>query len=185
MRCGGTAGLMGVQFPEGIGVVARSLLELGVKSEYPPRLVKSIRLSNATALIGLVVMSAWAMFEATLGDREILPWEIGLAFGFAACLLANGLGHHRAGRFGLLFLADGAVFIGTVLFEPGAGGSLPFIAMAGLPFLLFDSSEGILLALGTALAIVLFAWCEIGTPDLWLHIHPRPAPSWYLSLIHI
>jgi PAS domain S-box-containing protein len=181
MKIGGTAGLKGIALPEWITAAFRSLVDLGVKSDDPPRLAKAIRLCNATALMGLFFMTGWTIFEATAGERENLPWEIGLAIGFAACLLANGLGHHRIGRFGMLFLADGAVFFGTVLFEPGSGGSLPFIAMAGLPLLLFDTSESILLGLGTLLAVVLFAWCEGGAPGEWLRIHPRAAPPWYFA----
>jgi PAS domain S-box-containing protein len=181
MKIGGTAGLKGIDLPDWIAAAFRSVVDLGVKSDDPPRLAKPIRLCNAVALMGLFFMTGWAIFEATAGDRENLPWEIGLVFGFAACMLANGLGHHRIGRFGMLFLADGAVFVGTILFQPGSGGSLPFIAMAGLPFLLFDPSESILLGLGTLLAIVLFAWCEGGVPGAWLHIHPRAAPSWYFA----
>jgi PAS domain S-box-containing protein len=172
---------MGVHIPKRIGVPLRAIADLGVKRSYAPRLAKAIRLCNAGALMGLVLMTAWAIFEVTAGDPQTLPWEVGLAFGFAACLSANALGHHQAGRFGMLFMANGAVFIGAVLFEERTGGSLPFIAMVSIPFLLFDSSEFVLLTIGTILAIVLFGVCESGEANLWMHLQPRAAPSWYYA----
>src|SRR5258706_16399694 len=51
MRFGGTAGLMGIEFPERVGSAIRCLLELGVKRDYPPRLAKPIRLCNTSAFI--------------------------------------------------------------------------------------------------------------------------------------
>jgi PAS domain S-box-containing protein len=181
MKVGGTAGLKGIEFARRLGAALWAILELGVKRNYAPRLKKAIRLCNATALIGLVVMTTWGICEAADGDLTNLPWEIGFSLGSAACMLANALGHHRAGRFGMLFIADGAVFAGAVLFEPGSGGTLPFIAMGGLPFLLFETSEFVLLGLGTILAIVLFAWCETGAANAWLGIPMKPAPSWYFA----
>jgi PAS domain S-box-containing protein len=183
MRFGEATGLRGIHFPDTIGASFRfrAILEIGIKGDEPPQLTKSIRLCNGAALMGFGIMALWALFEIGAGERENLPWEIGLALGFAACLFANGLGHHRAGRVGMLFIAEAAVFVGAVMFPQGSGGSLPFLAMAGLPFLLFDPSESFWLVFGMVLTIVLYAWCETGAANVSLGIQPRAAPSWYFA----
>ena len=62
--------------------------------------------------------------------------------------LLNAVGRHRAARIALILVANGTIFAGAVMFDKGSGGSLPFVAMIALPFLLSRPSERVLLARG-------------------------------------
>jgi PAS domain S-box-containing protein len=162
------------------GDFARWVLALGTR-EKPPDRIKPLRLTNATAVLGIAIMAVWSLVESVGGNLDTVVLELALAAGFASCLLMNGLGWTRAGRIGLILVADGTIFIGAVMFDGDSGGSLPFLSMVAVPLLLFVSSEKWLLGSSALVAVALFVLCETGVATRALGIVPEPAPSWYFA----
>src|SRR5689334_2069486 len=85
--------------------LARSVRDLGITSDLPSDLIKPIRLSNAVASVGFLMMMTWALFEIFAGNAEGLGWELGLALGFVITPLLNALGCSRAARIALLLVS--------------------------------------------------------------------------------
>ncbi|HKQ71382.1 MAG TPA: PAS domain S-box protein, partial [Polyangiaceae bacterium] len=161
--------------------IARAVIDCGVTPELPADLVKPTRLSNNISLVAFSMMLAWLLFEASAGYSAALPWELLWASAFAACPFLNALGQYRTARATLMVVANATVFAGDVIFEPGSGGSLPFIAMVALPLLLSRSGEKALLAIGVVVPVTLFVLCESNALVGALSIEQVPAPSWYFA----
>lgn len=140
---------------------------------------KRIRLCNLLALFAVGLLAPWIAVELVGGDSGNLPWEIGFLAGFVAALALNAARANRPARLLLLATANACVFAGALMFQRNAGGTLPFFGLIALPLLLFGPGEPVMLGLGTALPVALFAICETGVAARWLSIHPRPAPPWY------
>jgi PAS domain S-box-containing protein len=167
-----------IQLWSRLGQFARSIIDLGTTGQ-PPDLIKPIRVCNTIAMAGFVIMMIWALVESWAGNTDDLAWELGLAIGFGICPLLNALGWHRLARVALILVANGTVFAGTVMFDKGSGGSLPFIAMIALPLPLSRPCEKWLFAVGAAAAVTLFAVCETDSATAMLGIARHPAPAWY------
>jgi PAS domain S-box-containing protein len=73
------------------------------------------------------------------------------------------------------------VFVGALIFETGAGGTLPFFALVALPLLLFGPSEMVMMGLGVALPLLLFTACETGFAARLFAVTPKPTPVWYFA----
>jgi PAS domain S-box-containing protein len=159
--------------------LARAALRGGVRGDQPPDLVKRIELCNVVALLGWTIMTIWALLEVLVGDPANLKWEIGTAFGFSVGFFTTRAGWHNASRLLVIAVANATVLLGAVLFPPGSGGTLPFLAMAGIPLLLFRPSEAKWLVAGVLIPAVLFVACETGALASWLGLEPKSAPSWY------
>jgi PAS domain S-box-containing protein len=156
-------------------------VNLGAESSAPPDEVKRIRVCNFIALYGALIMGAWALVEALVGDPRALPWELGFLFSFLAVLTLNATHLRRAASLLLIATANACVFAGAVMFERSAGGSLSFLALVGLPLMLFRPREIGMLAVGALLPALLFVACEAGAAARWLAIQVRPAAPWYFA----
>jgi PAS domain S-box-containing protein len=159
----------------------RSLVDLGSTKE-PTELVKPTRLCNMVALVGCAIMVSWALAE--IGGNYRAPdigLELVLAVGFASCLILNSLHLHRAGRIALILVANGAIFLGAVLYDRDSGGVLPFVPIIALPFLLARPSEKWLVWVGAAVTVALFGLAESGTINRLFGIERLPTPSWYFA----
>src|SRR4051794_9175960 len=72
--------------------LARSALQVGIRADQSPDLVKRIELCNRVSLLGLIIMVFWAVVETYSGDRTNLGWELCLALAFGTGLVLNGAG---------------------------------------------------------------------------------------------
>src|SRR5262245_4827944 len=91
----------GSRWADWLAPVRRTLeraLSIGVDPALPIGTQKRIRLCNAMALGGAIIMAVWAYVEASFGDRHTLPWEVGFTATFLAVLVLNGSGAHRTAR---------------------------------------------------------------------------------------
>ncbi|HEX5061358.1 MAG TPA: hypothetical protein VFV99_18450, partial [Kofleriaceae bacterium] len=142
------------------------LLSLGQSDELPGRLARHVRVTNALALLGLLLSLAGIPLDA----REALA--IGLvdvvgAGMFAMCFWLNARHRYLAARI-VLLLAANFVMLGGVL-EVGNSPEIrsSFFPLVFVPFLVLDLSERIWLALFAALPIAAyFATAQLGAaPD--------------------
>jgi PAS domain S-box-containing protein len=156
-------------------------LQLGVSTGLPLDADKRVRLCNRFALVAVAIMVPWCLVEAGFGDARNLPWELGFLGCFLAVLTLNGAGATRAARLALIATANGCVFAGALLFDRGAGGTLPLLALPAIPLLLFGRGERLLVVLGAALPLLLFGVLESGAAAPLLGVHPRTAPPWYFA----
>jgi len=157
------------------------ILRLGTNAAQPVDTKKRIRICNASAAGGALIMFLWTFVEAAFGNRATLPWEIGFLAGFVGVLALNASGTHRAGRLLLIINANACVFAGAVLFTEPSGGILPFIAMAAISLLLFGPDDWLHAALGAALPVALLAMYKSGIGVHPFGIQARPAPAWYFA----
>jgi PAS domain S-box-containing protein len=162
---------------------ARSFLvravDIGVERSSAAVDVKRTRVCNFIALYGAIIMGAWALIEAMVGDRHTLPWEVAFLASFLAVLTLNAAHTRRAARLLLIVTANACVLAGAVMFERSAGGTLTFFALVGLPLMLFGPTEIGMLAVGAVLPVLLFVACETGVAARWLAVALRPAAPWY------
>jgi PAS domain S-box-containing protein len=156
-------------------------LQLGVSRGLPVDTDKRVRLCNRFALVAIAIMVPWLLVEAGFGDARNLPWELGFLAGFLGVLTLNGAGATRAARLALIATANGCVFAGALLFDRGAGGTLPLLALPAIPLLLFGRGERLLVVLGAVLPLLLFGVLESGAAAHLLGVHPRTAPPWYFA----
>jgi PAS domain S-box-containing protein len=159
----------------------RSLVDLGISGGEPADLVKPTRLCNMVALVGCAIMLSWVLAE--LGGHHVISdiWlELGLAVGFATCLILNALHRHRAARIALILVANSAVFLGAILYDRDSGGELPYVSIIALPFLLARRSEKWLVSTG-AVTVALFALSETEVVNRLAGIERLPTPSWYFA----
>jgi len=160
-------------------------LQIGLQGPLSVDIRKRIRLCNLLALWGTAIMVPWTAVELAFGEARDLPSELASLVGFLAVLSLNAARAYRAARFLLIAIANGCVLAGALLFDPKAGGTLPFFALVALPLLLFGPTERRMLVLGAALPVVLFVACDTGVAARLLlrllSIRPLPAPSWYFA----
>jgi PAS domain S-box-containing protein len=157
----------------------RRTLQLGVEAPGPVDVNKRIRMCNLLALTGSLIMAPWVVVEAMVGDRANVSWEMGFLASFLAVLTLNAARADRAARLLLLVTGNACVFGGAVMFEEGSGGALPFLAMVGMPLVLFGRREWRLALVGALLPALLFTACETGVAARWLGVAVRAAPPWY------
>jgi signal transduction histidine kinase len=161
------------------GRLIERALQIGAASSLSLDVSKRIRLSNLLGLWGCAIMVPWLVVELLFGKHTTLPVEIGSLAGFLGVLLLNAVSAHRASRLLLIATANTCVLAGAVMFEAGSGGSLPFFALVATPLLLFGAEDKLMLGLGAALPVLLFAAAETGLAGSLLSIDRQPAPSWY------
>jgi signal transduction histidine kinase len=146
--------------PVRIPAVVELALGQGLTAGLDVTLRKRIRLTN-----GLAVFAALIMFASIPFDRVSAPrWMIGedLLGGLAFLLvpILNRLRLHRLSRVSCLFLADLIVLGNAALLGRDSGAAMVFIAIAAVPFALFDLRERVPLISGVLLAVVSFVVAE-------------------------
>jgi len=161
--------------------IVERALQLGVSDEESVDTNKRVRLCNIFALVAVAIMIPWVLAEVAIGDLQNLPSEVIFLISFCGVLVLNGLGATRAARTLMVVTSNVCVFIGALLFDHGAGGVLPLIALPAVPLLLFGRREWPLVILGTALPVLLFVAFESGSANEVLRIEPRVAPPWYYA----
>ena len=140
----------------------RPILDQGITPALPDPLKKRIRLTNGLSLFGSFVMLASIPFDWSHAPRWMLTEDVVGAFAYLAFPLLNRAGHLLASRLLCLIVSNLIVLGNAALLGPESGAQMVFIALAAMPFALFDLSDRIPLASGVALAIACFALAESG-----------------------
>ncbi len=151
----------------------RALLELGIRPGMDESLAKRVRLSNGMSLFGALMLFGSAPFDVLEAPR----WEVvadllgGVAF---LCFpLLSQVGFQTGSRL-LFLLASNVLVLGNdVLLGHDSGAELVFIALATVPFALFDVGERAALAAGVTFAVGGFA---VGHSRAFHQLH-RPPPG--------
>jgi signal transduction histidine kinase len=138
------------------------IVEQGITPALPDPLKKRIRLTNGLSLFGVFVMLASIPFDWSHAPPWMLGEDGGGALAFLLFPLLNRAGHLLASRLGLLVVSNMIVLGNAALLGPTSGAQMVFIALAAVPFALFDLSDRIPLAFGVALSVVCFALAASG-----------------------
>jgi signal transduction histidine kinase len=137
-----------------------TVVEQGVTPALPDPLKKRIRLTNALSLFGVFVMLASIPFDWSHAPRWMRSEDIFGALAFLMVPLLNRARLRLASRLGCLVLANVIVLGNAAMLGPESGAQMVFIALAAMPFALFDLSDRIPLASGVVLSIACFALIE-------------------------
>jgi signal transduction histidine kinase len=139
---------------------AASLVEQGVTPALPDPLRKRIRLTNALSLFGAFLMIASIPFDWSHAPPWMLGEDVLGAIAFLLFPRLNRAGHLLASRLACLLAANLIVLGNAILLGPQSGAQMVFIALAAMPFALFDLTDRTPLAAGVALSIGCFALVE-------------------------
>jgi PAS domain S-box-containing protein len=115
------------------------------------------------------------------GKATNLLLEVPFLASFLTVLALNAERAHRAARLLMVVSANACVFVGALMFEKSAGGTLPFFALVALPLLLFGPKDRLMLAVGALLPALLFIVCEMQFMATWLGIQVRPPQPWHFA----
>jgi signal transduction histidine kinase len=141
--------------------VAR-VVEQGVAADLPDPLKKRIRLTNGLSLFGSFVMLASIPFDWSHAPRWMLVEDVAGAAAYLLFPLLNRARHLLASRLACLVVSNLIVLGNAVLLGPSSGAQMVFIALAAMPFALFDLADRIPLACCVALSMACFALVESG-----------------------
>ena len=122
------------------------IVEQGITPALPDPLKKRIRLTNGLSLFGAFVMLASIPFDWSHAPRWMLGEDVGGALAFLVFPLLNRMRRLLASRILCLVLSNLIVLGNAALLGPESGAQLVFIALAAMPFALFDLSDRVPLA---------------------------------------
>ena len=148
----------------------RALLEQGITPGIDESLAKRIRLTNALSLFGALVLFASAPFDRVEAPRWMVVEDLLGGVAYVCFPLLNRLGYRAGSRLLCLLVSNLIVLGNDVLLGHDSGAELVFVALAAVPFALFDLAEPSALITGVAFAILGFA---IG--------HSRAVHAWYVA----
>ncbi len=140
----------------------QQLVDRGATPDLEPPLRKRIRLTNAIALFGACVMFVSLPFDWVTAPRWMLAEDMVGGLAYLTLVLLNGRGLRTAARLGCLAISNVLVLGNALLLGPDSGAPMVFVALAALPFALFDLGERLGLALGVAAALVCFVVADAG-----------------------
>jgi len=138
------------------------IVEQGITPALPDPLKKRIRLTNGLSLFGSFVMLASIPFDWAHAPRWMVAEDVVGAVAYLLFPLINGAGHLLLSRMSCLVVSNLIVLGNAVLLGPASGAQMVFIALAAMPFALFDLDDRLPLAAGVALAIACFAIAASG-----------------------
>ncbi|HTL38041.1 MAG TPA: ATP-binding protein [Kofleriaceae bacterium] len=161
------------------------LLSRGVTDAIPEQLARYIRVTNALALLGIVLSLTGLPVDSIGASPKLVVIDLVCIAGFLSVWVLNSRGYYTASRV-LLAVTSNGVMIGGML-EVGGPPELRtvFLPLALLPFLIFGVSERLWLA-GTVLipvvAYFLTARLE-APPSLALSVDTVYAPVLAFAMI--
>lgn len=148
----------------------RALVEQGIVPGVDESMAKRIRLTNGLSLFAALVMFASAPFDRVEAPRWMVVEDLLGGVAFVCFPLLNRLGFRVGSRL-LCLLASNLIVLGNdVMLGHDSGAELVFVALAAVPFALFDLAERGALITGVAFALLGFA---IG--------HSRAVHAWYVA----
>jgi C4-dicarboxylate-specific signal transduction histidine kinase len=130
-------------------------------------LAKRIRLTNAVALFGAFVMFASIPFDRITAPRWMLVEDVLGGLVFLSLPLLNRLGLLTLSRMLCLATSNLIVLGNAILLGRESGASMIFLALAALPFALFDLRQRWVISAGVLLAVAGFALAE---SDRFVHL---------------
>ena len=164
-----------------MGSHAASFLNLGVTPAPPDQLAKRIRISKAASLFATAMMLVAIPIDRVQAPGWMVAMDVLAALVFISLALLNWRGQPTTARLAfigvcnLLTLGD-AIGLGT-----SSGTDLLFLALAAVPFALFDIDDRAAIAVGVALPVVGFLLSESG---FLAHMRHPPA-SYSASHYHL
>jgi signal transduction histidine kinase len=135
----------------------RPLLEQGVARARDASMQKRIRLTNALSLFGAVVLFASGPFDRVEAPRWTLSEDLLGGLAFICFPLLNRWGFLTTARLLCLLMANLLALSTTVLLGPGSGAEIVFVALAAVPFAVFELTEWLGLATSVAMSVAGFA----------------------------
>lgn len=135
----------------------QALVSQGVTDALDDVLRKRIRLTNGLALFAALVMFASIPFDWVTAPRWMLVEDVVGGLAYLAIPLVNRAGFYTTSRLICVTMSNLIVLGNAVLLGPDSGAPMVFIAVAAVPFALFDLRERWPLAAGVVLALVCYA----------------------------
>ncbi|MES1164899.1 MAG: ATP-binding protein [Verrucomicrobiota bacterium] len=148
----------------------RALVEQGIGPGVDESLAKRIRLTNGLSLFGALVLFASAPFDRLEAPRWMVVEDLLGGVAYVCFPLLNRLGFRVGSRLLCLLVSNLIVLGNDVLLGHDSGAELVFIALAAVPFALFDLAELGPLIAGVGFAVVGFT---VG--------HSRAVHAWYAA----
>ncbi len=116
-------------------------------------LAKRIRLTNGLSLFGALVLFASAPFDRLEAPRWMVVEDLLGGVAYVCFPLLNRLGYRVGSRLLCLLVSNLIVLGNDVLLGHDSGAELVFVALAAVPFALFDLAEPAALIAGVAFAV--------------------------------
>jgi PAS domain S-box-containing protein len=138
----------------------RKLVDMGVTHELDQAMQKRIRLTNAVSLFGVFIMLASLPFDRVSAPRWMLAEDVLGAVAYLGFPLLNRRGLRSTARLLCLALSNLIVLSNAILLGRDSGASMVFIALAAMPFALFDLRDRAAVAAGVGLAVACFVVAE-------------------------
>ena len=131
----------------------RALVEQGITPGVDESLAKRIRLTNGLSLFGALVLFASAPFDRLEAPRWVVVEDLLGGVAYVCFPLLNRLGYRVGSRLLCLLVSNLIVLGNDVLLGHDSGAELIFVALAAVPFALFDLAEPAALIAGVAFAL--------------------------------
>jgi signal transduction histidine kinase len=138
----------------------KHLIDRGITPDLEQPLRKRIRLTNALALFGAFVLFASFPFDWYTAPPWMLVEDLVGGVAYLGLIGLNHAGLRTASRLLCLAISNLIVLGNAVLLGPDSGAHLVFLALAALPFALFDLRDRLALWLGVAVAIGCFVLAD-------------------------
>jgi signal transduction histidine kinase len=155
------------------------LVDQGVARARNVALSKRIRLTNALCVFGAFVMFASIPFDRVTAPRWMLFEDIGGGLAFLSLLLLNRAGAFTLSRLLCLAVSNVLVLGNAALLGRDSGASMVFIALAAMPFALFDLRDRAAMILGVAIALVGFVVAESDVLARFRFVSENYSPAAY------
>ncbi|HEY4176274.1 MAG TPA: ATP-binding protein [Kofleriaceae bacterium] len=164
----------------------RSVLSAGVTDALPDGLVRRVRVTNAIALIGMVLSLLSVPIDWSADEASVVLADLAGAVLFGACWWFNVRGRLTTSRLVLMATGNVVIFIGVL-----GGGASPelrtvFFPLALMPFMLCELSERWKLGLFASLPIAAYfisANMPQRAPESVLRIYLVYAPALAFTLL--
>ncbi|HLK92336.1 MAG TPA: ATP-binding protein [Polyangia bacterium] len=150
--------------------VLRGAVQQGVRPGMDESLAKRVRLANTLSLFGAALLFASAPFDRLEAPRWMVAEDLIAGAAYACFPLLSRSGFLTASRLLCLLMSNLIVLSNVALLGHDSGAEMVFIALAAVPFALFELAERRALMTGIAFAVLGFA----AGHTRWLHAWVPP-----------
>jgi signal transduction histidine kinase len=141
------------------------LLSLGQHPAMPESLSRHVRISNAIALIGVILSAASLPFDLIAGGPAWFEYSDVIALaGFGSCWVLNAMHRHTAARVVMIVVVNLDLAFSTALLGETSRQASIFFALATAPFFMFDLEEWWWLVPLVALSVAAYFVCQAVGP---------------------